>query len=254
MKHGSKMVSHRANRLLAALEPEDFMWLEPHLELVDLPRGRVVYETSEPIRHTYFPHDTIVSLVTVLQNGGTVEMATFGRESAFGFVSALVTRQSFGRYITQFAGTASRITLGRLNESIRVRPKIRHLLLRFTEALLAQTLQTVACNAVHSVEARCCRWILSTQDRIDQDILLLTHETLAEVLGVQRSTVSSVTRALQMSGLIRQGRGTIEITDRHGLEEASCECYRTICQTFDRVLPGIYGRRRNPSASRTSLG
>ncbi len=243
MKNGSKAAIHRRNRLLAAMEPEDFSWLEPHLEVVDLPRGKALFETSEPIRHTYFPHDAIVSLVTVLQSGGSVEMAVFGREGALGFVSALITRQSFGRYITQISGTASRVALEWLNEGVAERPKLRHVMFRFTEAFLSQTLQMVACNAVHSVEARCCRAILMTRDRTDRDEVPLTHEALAEMLGVQRSTVSSVTSALQRAGLISQGRGTIRITNRPGLEETACECYHAICQSFERLLPGAYKRR-----------
>jgi CRP-like cAMP-binding protein len=220
------------------MEPEDFSWLEPHLDIVDLPRGKVLFETGEQIRHTYFPHDAVVSLVTVLQGGGSVEMAVFGREGALGFVSALVTRQSFGRYITQVPGTASRVSLERINEAMSSRPNLRHVLFRFTEAFLAQTLQIVACNAVHSVEQRCCRSILSTRDRTDKDDIPLTHEALAEMLGVQRSTVSSVTSTLQKAGLIVQGRGTIRITDRQGLEAMVCECYHSICQSFEKLLPG----------------
>jgi len=238
MKNGTTAAIHRRNQLLAALEPDDFLWLEPHLEIVDLPRGKVVYQTGEALHYSYFPHDAVVSLVTVLRNGGSVEMAVFGRESVFGFVSALVTRQSFGRYVTQIAGTASRVGLDRLSDALEKRPKTRRLLFRYTEALLAQTLQTVACNAVHSVEARCCRAILSTRDRTDKDDIPLTHETLAEMLGVQRSTVSSVTSALQRMGLISQGRGTIRITDRIGLEETACECYHAIRRSFERLLPG----------------
>jgi len=245
MQHGSKALIHRENRLLGAMGLEDFMAIEPHLELVALPKGKVVYEMGEPVRHAYFPHNTIVSLTTVLKDGGTVEMALFGRESTFGFINALVTRQSFGRYVTQFPGTASRIAIDKLNDVVRERPKVRQVLLSFGEALLAQTLQTVACNAVHSVEARCCRWILSTRDRLDRDALPLTHETLAEMLGVQRSTVSSITRALQISGLIHQGRGVITIIDRARLEEMSCECYWTIRRSFERLLPGTYGKDGN---------
>jgi len=238
MKNGSRAAIHRKNRLLAALEPEDFSWLEPHLEIVDLPRSKVLFEIGEPIRHTYFPHDAIVSLLTVLRSGGSVEMAVFGREGALGFVSALITRKSFGRYITQVPGTASRVALERLNEGVAERPGLRHVMFRFTEAFLAQTLQTVACNAVHSVEARCCRSILTTRDRTDRDEVPLTHEALAEMLGVQRSTVSSVTSALQKAGLIVQGRGTIRITNREGLEATACECYRAICDSFDKLIPG----------------
>lgn len=240
MKHGSKAAIHRSNRILGAIEPEDFTALEPYLELVEIPKGRIIYEVGETVRYAYFPHNIIVSLSTVLANGGSVEMAVFGRESMFGFVSALVTRQSYGRYTAQFSGTASRISVDRLYALFEGRPKLRHLFSRFSEAFLAQTLQNVACNAVHSVEARCSRWILSTRDRVDQDALPLTHETLAEMLGVQRSTVSSVTRALQMTGLISQGRGVITITDRAGLEEIACECYRTIYNTFNRLLPNSY--------------
>src|SRR3712207_6547010 len=145
MRHGMKAISHRANRLLSALEPEDFAWIEPHLELVELTKGKVIYKAGEAIHYTYFPHNTFVSLVAVLQNGGSVEVAVFGREAAFGFVSALMSRRSFGVYVAQVPGTASRISIDRLHEAIGQRPRIRHLLLRFTEAMLAQSLQSVAC-------------------------------------------------------------------------------------------------------------
>jgi CRP-like cAMP-binding protein len=167
-------------------------------------------------------------------------VAVFGRESALGYASVIVTRQSFGRYVTQIPGSASRIALDRLTAAIGERPGIRQVLFRYMEALFAHTLQSVACNAAHSVEARCCRAILSTGDRTDKDDIPLTHETLAEMLGVQRSTVSSVTSTLQRAGLIVQGRGTIRITDRDGLETTACECYRTIRQSFERLLPGTF--------------
>jgi CRP-like cAMP-binding protein len=233
---------HQDNRLLAALAPEDFAFLEPHLTIIDLQRGETLYEAGETIAHTYFPHDAMVSLVTVMHDGKTVEMATFGCEGLFGLVSAFVTRQSFGRYIVQLSGTASRIELGKMHEAMAARPEIQRLVLLFTEALLAQTLQTVACNAVHGVEARCCRWILMSQDRAGQPDLPLTHEFLAEMLGVQRSTVSDVARAIQDKGLIRQGRGIITVTDRSGLEAAACECYGAIRQKFQQLLPHTYER------------
>jgi CRP-like cAMP-binding protein len=238
----ARAVDHRANRLLAALDPDDFAQLASFLDAVELPRGKVLYETGENIQHAYFPHDSMVSLVTVMQNGETVETAVFGREGVLGFSSALVTRQSFGRYIVQLPGTASRIPLVRLREAFDTSPAVRAVLLRFTEALLAQTFQTVACNAVHSVEARCCRWILSTRDRMSSDTLPLTHEFLAEMLGVQRSTVSLVVRTFQTAGLITQGRGVITITDRAGLEEVACECYGTIRRSFERLLPRTYAK------------
>jgi CRP-like cAMP-binding protein len=238
----TQSTDHRTNRLLAALDPDDLTRLAPALELVELPRGKVLYETGDTIHHAYFPHAGMVSLVTVMQNGETVETATFGREGVLGFSSALVTRQSFGRYIVQLPGTASRIPLVRLREAFDSGPAVRAILFRFTEALLAQTFQTVACNAVHPVEARCCRWILGTRDRTNTDTLPLTHEFLAEMLGVQRPTVSLVIRTFQTAGLITQGRGVITIADRAGLEEVACECYGTIRRSFERLLPRTYAK------------
>jgi len=233
-------VNHRMNRLLAALEPDDFAALEPHLHGVSLQQDQVLYEAGDPLRHAYFPHDMVVSLVAVLTDGRSAEMAVYGREGALGLVSAMMARQSFGRYIVQASGTASQIELERLHEVISTRPKVRQLVLHFTEAMMARVLQNVACNAVHRVEARCCRWILSMHDRRDRDTVPLTHEFLADMLGVQRSTVSSITRSLQEAGFIRQGRGVITVTNRAGLEASSCECYGTVRRTFERLLPHTY--------------
>jgi CRP-like cAMP-binding protein len=232
--------NHRTNRLLAALEPPDFAALEPHLESVTLAVGQVLYEPGDIIRHAYFPHNTVISLVNVMEDGGSVEVGVFGREGVMGLLSALVTREAFGRYVVQTSGTASRIPFERLNEVRNTRLGLRQLIMNYGEALLAQTFQTVSCNAVHVVEARCCRWILNMHDRSDQDTLPLTHEFLSEMLGVQRSTVSVVTRTLQTAGLIRQSRGGITITDRAGLEEATCECYGKIRRVYERLLPGTY--------------
>jgi CRP-like cAMP-binding protein len=231
---------HRANRLLAAMQPDDYARLEPLLEIVDLPRGKILYESGESIRHAYFPHDAVVSLVAVMQDGDLVEMAVFGRESLFGLVSAYISRESLGRFVVQLPGTASRIRAETFRSIADESPTLRELLQLYVEALLGQTFYTVACNAVHSVDARCCRWILSTRDRIDQDTLPLTHEFLAEMLGVQRSTVSIVLRTLQTAGLITQNRGFITVTDRAGLEDASCECYQIIRRNFERLLPKTY--------------
>ena len=239
MTHALK-AGHRTNWLLAALEPEDFAALEPHLNVVELPLGQVLYEAGDPIRHAYFPHDAVVSLVNVLADGKTVEVALFGRGGGLGLLSSLVTREAFGRYVVQMAGTASRIAVERLDEVRNAHPELRQLFASYGEVLLAQTFQILTCNAVHPVEARCCRWILMMHDRAEQDTLSLTHEFLAEMLGVQRSTVSVVTRTLQTAGLIRQGRGSITVTDRAGLEETVCECYGRIQRIYRRVMPGHY--------------
>ena len=233
-------INHRANRLLAALEPDDFAALEPHLEAVVLQQDQVLYEAGDPLRHATFPHDTVMSLGAVLKDGRSAEMAVYGREGALGLVGTMVAQHAFGCCIVQASGTASRIELEHWRKVITSRPKVRQLVLQFSEAMMARVLQNVACNAVHSVEERCCRWILSLHDRLDQDTVPLTHEFLADMLGVQRSTVSSITRSLQEAGLIRQGRGVITVTDRAGLEQTSCECYGTVRRSFERLLPHTY--------------
>jgi CRP-like cAMP-binding protein len=233
---------HQANRFLAALEPDDFAILKPYLEAVGLPRGTVLYEPGDPIRYTYFPHDAIVSLVDVMEDGRLAEVAMFGREGLFGLLSAFVSREAFGRYVVQVPGTASRMPLDQIHEAIRTRPALQRQVQAYNEALLAQAYHTVACNAVHPVEARCCRWILNTHDRLDQNNLPLTHEFLAEMLGVQRSTVSATLRGLHGTGLIVQRRGKIVVIDRGGLEQATCECYGKIRSRFEKLLPVTYTR------------
>lgn len=231
---------HRTNRLLAALDADDYAVLEPHLEMVDLAKGVVLYEAGERVRYTYFPHDAIVSLVDVMEDGHVAEVALFGREGLVGLLSAIISGEALGRYVVLVSGTASRISVEHMRRVLVLRSRLRRLVAAFNEALLAQAFHTVACNAPHPVEARCCRWLLSTHDRMDQDTLPLSHETLAEMLGVQRSTVSTVLRTLQTSGLIEQRRGGIVVTDRAALEQATCECYRKIRLRVEKVLPGTY--------------
>jgi CRP-like cAMP-binding protein len=236
--HKSKHpLDRRTNHLLAALSSEDFRSLEPHLETVKLVKGTVIHETDDEMPYAYFPQTAVVSLVTVLANSKTVEMAVFGREAMFGLAAALATHRSLGRYIVQSTGTAWRMPTPALRHAFETRPAVREVVLRFVEALLAQALQSMACNTVHSVVARCCRWILTMQDRIGTDTLPLTHEHLSAMLGVQRSTVTLVVRDLQTSGLIRQGRAHITVMDRPGLEAAVCECYSLTRQRFEQRLP-----------------
>jgi CRP-like cAMP-binding protein len=237
-----RMPRHENNRLLAALGSEDLAHLKPHLDFLELQRGQVIYEPGETLKFTFFPHDAMVSLVTIMRDGKSAEMAVFGCEVLFGLVSAFVSSQAFGRYIVQLGGSTSRIELPRMHAAMTARPMIRQLVLRYTEALMGQTLQTVACNAVHNVEARCCRWILMSQDRVGEAELPLTHEFLAEMLGVQRLTVSEVTRSLQDKGLIQQGRGMITVVDRPALQQAACECYAVIRQKYQKLLPQTYER------------
>jgi len=219
---------HHANRLLAVFPPDDFARLAPHFSIVDLSLGSVLYEGGERVEYAYFPHDSLVSLVAVLEQGGIVEMAVFGREGVVGFASSLVTRESFGRYVVQMEGRASRISIKPLQDAVNESPSLRELLLRYVQALLSQTFQAVACNAAHSVEARCCKWLLTTHDRVGRRELSLTHEFLAEMLGVRRTSVTDVASHIQKLGPIIYSRGVIRIVDREALEGLACECYQTL--------------------------
>jgi CRP-like cAMP-binding protein len=236
-------MGHQANKLLTALAPDDFACLEPHLETVNLRHGQVLCEEGEPLRDAYFPHNIIISLMAVMENGRSAEMSIFGREGVTGLTAAAVTNQAFGRYVVQLTGTASRINVGKLHEVIGTRPTIQRLMRCFMEALMSHVLQTVACNAIHSVESRCARLILSTRHQVDQEIMPLTHEFWAERLGVQRSSVSAVMSRFQAAGWIRQSRGGITITDPTALTEVSCECYQKVHENFRRLLPDTAAKR-----------
>ncbi|MFC4172981.1 Crp/Fnr family transcriptional regulator [Microvirga sp. GCM10011540] len=233
---------HRANRLLKALDPEALAYLEPHLEIVPLKRGQVLYETDEAIRYTYFPHDAVIALMAMMSNGSSAEMAMVGREGLIGLVTTAFAPTAFGRYVVQSPGTASRISVERLQRAILANRNIQGVMQRFSEAITARILQNAACGAAHSVEQRASRWILGLRDRVDQDTLFVNHEALADALAVQRSTLSAVMRSLQTAGLIELGRGSITVKDRAGLERASCECYGRIRQIFERLLPLTYAR------------
>jgi CRP-like cAMP-binding protein len=232
----------RKNLILSALDPEDLALLQPDIETVEISRGQILYDTGDLMHHAYFPHDSIISLVNVLEDGRSTEVAGFGYEGVMGLLSGLVTREAFGRYVVVTSGSASRIPVERPNEVRTTRPRLRQLIRSYGEALLAQTFQAVSCNAVHGVEARCSRWILSMHDRLDQNTLPLTHEFMAGMLGVQRSTLSTVTYKLQSAGLIRQSRGGITVTDRAGLEQTACECYGKVRRIYERLLLATYPR------------
>jgi CRP-like cAMP-binding protein len=231
------MVGAVVNYLLATLSPEDYKWLEPYLTRVELSHGAVLAEEGEILRHIYFPITAIISLVSELRDGRVVEMATFGREAMVGMLFSGIHVETLGRYVVQIPGTILRIRTEKFQAILNSRPGIQEMASRYTEILMVMTLQSVACNAAHSVESRCCRWIISTADRTDRMEIPLTHEFLAEILGVQRSTVSETTRVLQQKGLISQGRGTIKILDRPRLEENACECYGKLRERYLQLLP-----------------
>jgi CRP-like cAMP-binding protein len=232
--------AHTVNRLLAALPPRDLAVLEPHLERVDLPRRQVLFEPGDDVEITYFPSlGTIISLLVVTRGGHEVEVATIGREGAVGGIVSEGHKPAFGRAVVQTQGSAFAIPTSHLEAAKAGSPRLRDLFVRYADALLAQMMQSVACNALHKVEERCCRWLLATHDRSADEVIHLTQEALAEMLGVQRTTVSAVTSALQDRGLIRTSRGRIEIIDRKGLERAACECHRAIEDHFRQMLPEV---------------
>ncbi|WP_068877162.1 MULTISPECIES: Crp/Fnr family transcriptional regulator [unclassified Phenylobacterium] len=239
-KDGTRTVVRRANRLLGALSTRDFEVLQPHLELVDLPRGKVLFEPGDDVVTTYFPcHRTMVSLLIVTRDGREVEAATVGREGAIGGIVSEGHKPAFGRAMMQIGGQALAIPTSHLEAAKTGSPRFSDLFSRYADALLAQMMQSVACNALHRTEERCARWLLATHDRAGDNIIQLTQESLAEMLGVQRTTVTAVTGVLQDRGLIRTHRGRVEVLDRPGLERAACECYRAVEDHFARLLPEV---------------
>ncbi|MBO9708496.1 MAG: Crp/Fnr family transcriptional regulator [Caulobacter sp.] len=229
------------NRLLAALPPSDFGLIAPQLAHQDLEKGRLLYDPGDPIDAIYFPHDCVISLMTLMENGAAIESATIGREGAVGLMAAVAPRQSLSRAVVQVQGGASRIGASALADAARRSAALRHLIDRHSEALFGHAVQSVACNALHGVEARFCRWLLSCRDRIDSDTLNLTQEFLADMLGVQRTTVTAVAGALQAKGLISYRRGVVDILDRPGLEAVACECYGAVRRGYERLLPTTFG-------------
>lgn len=227
------------NRLLASLTPADLGLVAPHLIPVELERGRLLYDPGDRIDTVYFPHDGVISLMTLMENGAAIESATIGREGALGLMAAVAPRQSLSRAIVQTPCRASRISAGQLHEAWEKSPRIRELIDNHNEALFGHAIQSVACNALHSVEARFCRWLLTCHDRISSDTVALTQEFLADMLGVQRTTVTAVARALQERGYIRYRRGVVDIIDRAGIEAMTCECYGVIQRNYERLLPQI---------------
>ena len=224
------------NRLLLALESKELALLSRHLSSVALEKGALLYEPGDEIDVIYFPHDAVISLMTLMEGGEAIESATIGREGALGLQAGVHPRQALSRAIVQVAGQASRISDLDLAKVWNESPALRMLADRHNDALFGHAIQSVACNALHSVEARFCRWLLSCHDRIDSNRVALTQEFLADMLGVQRTTVTAVAGSLQAKGLIRYRRGVVDILDRQGLETGACECYGSVRRTYGRLL------------------
>jgi CRP-like cAMP-binding protein len=227
---------HHANRLIAAMQAEVFARLEPHLEIVRLAPRTVLAEADGPLHHAYFPHHGVICLMAVLRKGGA-ETATVGAEGFIGFEVLLGAATASQRVLVQVEGVASRIAIATLTRIAQDSAPLRELLLGYVRYFMIQVLQSVACNGAHSVPQRCARWLLMAHDRAGTDSFQLTQEFLAELLGIQRPSVTIVARTLQKEGLIRYSRGLIAITDRAGLEQAACECYAIVRHAMNETHP-----------------
>jgi CRP-like cAMP-binding protein len=220
--------NHLDNKLLASLPRSQFNLLVPHLTVATLVQGGVVFETGDEVDQVYFPHNGMFSLLAVMRDGKAIETATVGREGVIGAMAGLGLYTSLVRVVVQLPLTASKIASSQFRKAVTASEPLRDLCIHYNEVLLTQARITAACNALHPVEARFCRWLLQSADRADGDTITLTQELLAEMLGVRRTSVTEVAGKVQHEGVITYSRGVIKILDRDGLERLSCECYETL--------------------------
>ncbi|WP_132254292.1 Crp/Fnr family transcriptional regulator [Methylobacterium segetis] len=230
------------NLLLKALHDDDRALLGPHLERHHYAKGDTLFSAGSAVSAISFPcEQTVATLVIAMQDGRSAETATIGREGAVGGVVSNGCLPASTHAVVQIGGPVLRMEATRLQEAKRRSATLRNLFTRYSDCLLAQVLQSVACNALHPIEARCLRWLLTLQDRIGADTLPITHELLAAMLGVQRTYLTRIRRTLQQQGLIEVGRGRITILNRTSLENAACECHGNVKRHFETVLGAVYG-------------
>ena len=234
MKTGIKL-----NQLLAALSPTELKRLKPHLEAVEMPLGDVVYESGRQLDHVYFPTTCIVSLLYVLENGSSAEIAVVGYEGIVGISLFMGGESTPSRAVVQSAGQAYRLAARFLQEEFKRGGAMQHLLLRYTQALITQMAQTAVCNRHHSVDQQLCRWLLLSIDRLSTPEITMTQELIANMLGVRREGVTEAAGKLQKAGVISYRRGHIKVLDRKKLEGLSCECYEVVRRESDRLLPVV---------------
>ena len=234
------------NHLLAALPADVQQRLFPHLELVPLPLGKVLYESGDALRHVYFPTDSIVSLLYVMESGASAEISVVGNEGLIGVALFMGGESTPSRAIVQSAGEAYRLRGQLLKDEFNRHGVLLQLMLRYTQALLTQMAQTAVCNRHHSIDQQLCRWLLLSLDRLPSNQLTMTQELIANMLGVRREGVTDAAGKLQKLGVIEYRRGHITVLDRPALEALSCECYAVVKKETDRLLP--YLTRTSPCA------
>lgn len=227
----------RQNQLLAALPAVDFTRIEPHLELVEMPLGEVLYESGTQMRNVFFPTSAIISLLYVMEDGASAEIAVVGNEGIVGVSLFMGGETTLSRAIVQSAGHAYRLPGSKIKDEFCRAGPMQHLLLRYTQALLTQMSQTAVCNRHHSLDQQLCRWLLLSFDRLPVETLVMTQELIANMLGVRREGVTEAAGNLQKAGLIEYQRGHIKLLDRAGLEKRVCECYDVVRREFERLLP-----------------
>ena len=227
----------RQNHLLAALPVADWeRWL-PALEPVDMPLGEVLYESGVAMAHVYFPTTSIASLLYVLEDGASAEIAVVGNEGIVGISLFMGGETTPSRSVVQSAGQGFRMRAQLLKDEFNRSGPVLHLLLRYTQALITQMAQTAVCNRHHSLDQQLCRWLLLSVDRLQEPELVMTQELIANMLGVRREGVTAAAVSLQRAGLINYKRGHITVVDRAGLERRTCECYAVVKKEYDRLLP-----------------
>jgi CRP-like cAMP-binding protein len=237
------------NHLLAALPIEAQERLLPHLAPVEMPLGKVLYESGETSRHVYFPTNSIISLLYVMENGASAEISVVGNEGIVGIAVFMGGESTTSRAIVQSGGHAYRLAGQRLKDEFNRHGDLQVLMLRYTQALITQMAQTAVCNRHHSIDQQLCRWLLLSLDRLRSSELTMTQELIANMLGVRREGVTEAAGKLQRLGVIVYQRGQIEVLDRKKLETLSCECYAVVKEETDRLLPYVKRGRRDIAAS-----
>lgn len=224
------------NHLLAALPQEELARLEPDLELVSLPLGKVIYESGDKMTHVYFPTTAIISMLYIMENGGTAEIGIAGNNGLIGSALFMGSESTSSRAVVQSKGEAIRIKAKPLQAEFARGGLFQQLLLRFTQTLMTQISQTAVCNRLHTLDQQLCRWLLINHDQLEDNKLIMTQELIANMLGVRREGVTIAARKLQERGLIKYVRGVITMVNRKDLEKASCECYQIVMDEYERLL------------------
>jgi CRP-like cAMP-binding protein len=227
----------RANQLLAAMPEAEWLRWQPLLEPVELKLGQVLYESGTPQSHVYFPTTAIISLLYVMENGASAEIAVVGHEGLVGVSLFMGGNTTPSRAVVQSAGQGFKLAARHMKLEFDRAGPVMHLLLRYTQALITQMSQTAVCNRHHSLDQQLCRWLLLSLDRLQGSELVMTQELIANMLGVRREGVTAGALKLQEAGLIRYARGHITVMNRAGLEKRTCECYEVVKKEYDRLLP-----------------